>query len=267
MANSPTNDSVTSASTTLQMLVDAINAASGGTVQYAFEDNPFIGDDLNGGEPGGNIRNAYLYRVDRGVDYGRARSAPSTPTAPPPPSSAAMRRPTIPSSPRGRLVADFTFNGQTMTIVNNHFSSKSGSGALMGAQPPFVDSTEDARAEQAQAVNTFVDSLLAANSGARVVVSGDLNEFEFEPNGGPPGHGHLSRTVPMPSTLPEYTVGGTAVLDSMADMLPVNERYDYVFEGNSQSLDQMYVTDAGPRQCAVRHRSYQCRVRQPGQRP
>ncbi len=30
----------------------------------------------------------------------------------------------------------------------------------------------------------------------------------------------------------------------MSDMLPVNQRYDYVFDGNSQSLDQMYVTNA-----------------------
>ena len=36
---------VTSASVTLQMLVDALNAAAPAGVEYAFIDNPFIGDD------------------------------------------------------------------------------------------------------------------------------------------------------------------------------------------------------------------------------
>ncbi|HKU95106.1 MAG TPA: Ig-like domain-containing protein, partial [Vineibacter sp.] len=52
---------VTSASATLQRLVDTINAAAaatGSSAHYAFQDNPFIGDDLNGGQPGGNIRTA-----------------------------------------------------------------------------------------------------------------------------------------------------------------------------------------------------------------
>ena len=30
----------------------------------------------------------------------------------------------------------------------------------------------------------------------------------------------------------------------MSETLPVNQRYDYVFDGNSQSLDQMYVSNA-----------------------
>ena len=60
--NGPTNDAVTSASLTLQMIVDAVNAAGGPS--YAFLDNPFIGDDTSSGEPGGNIRTAYLFRTD-----------------------------------------------------------------------------------------------------------------------------------------------------------------------------------------------------------
>ncbi len=245
--NGPTNDSVTSASTTLQMLVDAINAisaASGGAVQYAFQDNPFIGDDLNGGEPGGNIRNAYLYRVDRGVDLVEsslrtidANGAATTAVG----GNADASHPFFES--RLPLVADFTFNGQTMTIVNNHFSSKGGSGALMGTQPPF-NSDEDARAAQAQAVNTYVDTLLASDPDARVVVAGDLNEFEFEePMAVLQGKATYQDGADA-DTMPEYTAGGTPILNAMVEMLPVDERYDYVFDGNSQSLDHMYVTDA-----------------------
>src|SRR5262249_588806 len=64
----PTDNGVTSAATTLQMLVDALNGAAPAGVHYAYIDNPFIGNDTNGGEPGGNIRTAFLYRTDR-VDF------------------------------------------------------------------------------------------------------------------------------------------------------------------------------------------------------
>ncbi|MGD9880243.1 MAG: choice-of-anchor I family protein [Reyranella sp.] len=242
--NGATNDAVTSASTTSQMLVDAINAASGGTVQYAFQDSPFIGDDLNGGEPGGNIRVAFLYRVDRGVDLVEsslrtldANGAPTTAVG----ANNAAGHPFFDS--RLPLVADFTFNGRTVTVVNNHFSSKGGSGALMGTQPP-LNGAETARAAQAQAVNSYVDSLLAANPNARVVVSGDLNEFEFEePMQVLSGHATYL-DGPDADTLPEFSIGGAEVLHAMSETLPVNQRFDYVFDGNAQSLDQMYASTA-----------------------
>lgn len=54
---------VTSASQTLQMLVDTILHAVGPTDSWA--DNNFIGDETNGGEPGGNIRAVYIYLDSR----------------------------------------------------------------------------------------------------------------------------------------------------------------------------------------------------------
>ena len=46
--------------------------------------------------------------------------------------------------------------------------------------------------------------------------------------------------------------------------LPVEERYSYVFEGNSQALDHLLVSP-GRGAGDVRHRSCQCRVHRPGQ--
>lgn len=235
-----TNSTTVSASITLQALVDAINAAAvaaGSPAVYAFQDNPFIADDQNGGEPGGNIRNAFLYRTDRGVDLVEASlktisaaGAGTTAVG----ENADVAHPF--NASRLPLVADFTFNGQTITVIGNHFSSKGGSGALMGAQPPF-NGAEDARAEQAQAVNTFVDSLLAADARARVVVAGDLNEFEFEePMLVLEGTGTYANGV--------FTAGGEEVLHAMIESLPVNQRFDYIFDGNAQSLDQIYVSTA-----------------------
>ena len=57
----PTDDGVVSANATLGALADAINSASGVTYSFA-EVEPISNED--GGQPGGNIRVAYLYRPD-----------------------------------------------------------------------------------------------------------------------------------------------------------------------------------------------------------
>ena len=70
--------------------------------------------------------------------------------------------PTIRSSTsRPPLVATFSFNGEDVTIVNNHFTSKGGSAPLFGSDQPPFNAGEVQRAAQAQAVNNFVDTLLA----------------------------------------------------------------------------------------------------------
>lgn len=57
------DDGTVSANVTLQTLVNAIGVASGG-VQYSFVE-VVPENNQDGGEPGGNIRQAYLYRSDR----------------------------------------------------------------------------------------------------------------------------------------------------------------------------------------------------------
>ncbi len=111
---------VTAADVTLQTLIDRIVAAGGPT--YAFIDNPEvlpIPDAVNterptGGQPGGNIRTAFLYNP--------ARVSVGTVTA-----LADAEDTDNPGTPffeaRIPLAAEFTFNGNTFTIVNNHFSS------------------------------------------------------------------------------------------------------------------------------------------------
>ena len=56
----PTDDGTVSANLTLTNLVNSIANASGNKLQYSFvEIDPVDGE--NGGQPGGNIRNAFLY--------------------------------------------------------------------------------------------------------------------------------------------------------------------------------------------------------------
>lgn len=244
--------SVTNATQTLQMLVDAINAAAPEGVEYAFIDNPFIGDDSNGGEGGGNIRTAFIYRTDR-VDFvdGSLKTVAADGTAITDPAGNADQQ-NNPDNPffdsRPPLIATFEFNGEDVTIVNNHFTSKGGSGALYGSDDSPLNGGEVQRAAQAQAVNNFVDSVLANDPDAKIVVAGDLNDFEFEePLAVMNGTASVSNynvpgTDPIAATA-TYTPGGEQVLHDLLDTLPTNEHYDYVFEGNAQSLDHVLVSE------------------------
>ena len=240
--NGPTNDAVTSAALTLQMVVDAVNAAGGPS--YAFLDNPFIGDDTNGGEPGGNIRTAYLFRTDH-VSFiaGSLRTIGADGSAiagGPDPTHTDPDNPFFASRPP--LAADFIFNGEVVTVVNVHFPTKGGSGVLAGSiQPPF-NAGEVQRAAQAQAVNTFVDALLTANPSARVIVTGNLNEFEFEqPLDVLKGTASISGYDGNSATA-TYTPGGTQVLSNLLDTLAAGERFNFLFDGNAVALGHILVS-------------------------
>jgi VCBS repeat-containing protein len=249
----------TSAAGTLQLLVDKLNALSasaGGSAHYSYIDNPFINNNVdgtaNGGQPGGNIRTAYIYRDDRVSLVSnslKTLAADGTPITTP---GGNTDQATNPDNPfyqsRPPLVATFRFNGQDITVIDNHFTSKGGSAALLGTDQPPFDAGEVTRAAQAQAVNNFIDSVLAANPNAKIVVAGDLNEFQFEePLNVLKGTATVSNynvpgTDPITATA-TYTSGGVAVLTDLQDQLPADQRYDYVFEGNSETLDHLLVSN------------------------
>jgi hypothetical protein len=119
------------------------------------------------------------------------------------------------------LAGEFLWQGRKLFAIANHFNSKGGDHPLFGRFQPPVRISEVQRHQQAAIVNDFVDDLLAADRHARVAVLGDINDFEF------------SETTAI-------LEGG--VLTSLFDTLPVWERYSYVFDGNSQVLDQILVS-------------------------
>ena len=211
---------VTSANDTLQQLADAIETAGGPT--YSFIDNSFIGDKTSGGQPGGNIRTAFLYNPERvGLVDGSVESIQD--------SDQQTNEDNPFNGSRLPIVAKFTFNGEEVTVVNNHFSSKGGSAPILGLEQPFearqeevaVNGSLDERQAQANAVKGYVDGILGDNPDANVVVLGDLNEFEF---------------VSPIETLDESLTNLTNTVDE-------NERYSFNFQGNSQSLDHILVSD------------------------
>jgi hypothetical protein len=227
--NGATDNGVVDATQTLNTLVQAIQAAGGPVYQFRQIDPV---NDKDGGEPGGNIRVAFLFRTDRGLAFvdrpgGTSTSAVGVvagPTGPQLTTSPGRVDPINPAfnDSRKPLAGEFTFNGRTFFAVANHFNSKGGDLPLFGhAQPP-TRSSEVQRHQQAQILHDFVAQIVGADPNARVVVLGDLNDFEF------------SQTVAI------VKAGG--ILADLMDDLPLGERYSYVFEGNSQTLDHILVS-------------------------
>ncbi|MGE3957057.1 MAG: PxKF domain-containing protein [Vicinamibacterales bacterium] len=226
--NGTTNNGTVDASTTWSLLIAAIQSAGGPLYDYRQID-PLNGAD--GGAPGGNIRQGFLFRTDRGVAFVDRPGATSA-TANAVVGSGASTQlqyspgridPTNPafSASRKPLAGEFTFRGQRFFVIANHFNSKGGDDPLYGFTQPPVLVTETQRQQQATVLAGFVGQLLAADPSANIVVLGDLNDFEF--------------SAPM-STL--KSVG----LHVLMETLPQEERYSYVFEGNSQGLDHILVS-------------------------
>jgi predicted extracellular nuclease len=231
-SNGPTNDGTVDATLTLNELVAAIHSEGGPAYEFR-QINPLNNQD--GGEPGGNIRVGFLFRTDRGVAFvdrpGGDSTTPTTIVAGPngPQLSASPGRidptNTAWASSRKPLAGEFTFNGHHFFAITNHFNSKSGDQPLFGRfQRPTLTS-EVQRVQQAAIVNDFADDILAVDPQAEIVVLGDLNDFEFSP--------------PV-----QTLVGDPPILKPLMETLLPEERYSYVFEGNSQSLDHIVVSDS-----------------------
>ena len=227
-ATGGTGSPVVDANVTLDRLVAAIQAAGGPTYEYR-QINPVAHQD--GGEPGGNIRVGFLFRTDRGLAFvdrpgGDSTTAVAVVAGPNGPELSVSPGRVAPTntawnSSRKPLAAEFTYNGHKLFVIVNHFNSKGGDQGLFGPSQPPVLSSEVQRNAQATLLAGFVDDILAADPTANVAVVGDLNDFQFSP--------------PVQKLK-------DAGLTAMIETLPPNERYSYVFDGNSQVLDHIMVS-------------------------
>lgn len=153
--NGETNDGTVSADLSLSALSDAVRALSGATYNYTYI-APVNNQD--GGAPGGNIRNAYLFRADilqlRKPNAGNATLAnsvlPGAELEYNPgliePSNAAW------ANSRKPLVAAWeTLDGNnTFFTVNVHWGSKGGSSSIHGDARPPVNGGVEKRMAQAK---------------------------------------------------------------------------------------------------------------------
>ncbi|WP_338503746.1 Calx-beta domain-containing protein [Sphingomonas kaistensis] len=199
------NGSILSGVSNVQGLIDAIARISG--LVYTYVEIAPTAANTTGGEPNGNIRNGYLYLADRVTLVEGSLGLIEDPAF---------------SGSRKPLVATWSFNDQQFTTVNVHFTSRLGSDPLWGdAQPP-RDGGDASRTAQAAAVGDYVFDILSKDASKQFVLLGDWNGFYFE------------------KAQTQLTDGG--VFTNLSKLLPEEERYSYIFDGNSQLIDNMLVT-------------------------
>jgi Ca2+-binding RTX toxin-like protein len=251
--NGTTNDSVVSASVTLQQLINAIDAAGG--PHYTAIDAPPV-DDADGGAPGGNIRPAYLYLADKvtptaanGLTDANGDGIYEFPTANRIGTGNADFTNVRKSVPiEWALTGDTSHAAGTLWTIDNHFTSKGGSAPIESnaTDQPLYDEVNDngstKREGQAIALNAYVDGILAANPGAHIIALGDFNEYQFFPTI-QLATGAIVRTGIGTSTTGDTFAVSTPVLTDMTSTLPANEQYSYNFAGRAQELDHALLTN------------------------
>ncbi|NMO34179.1 endonuclease/exonuclease/phosphatase family protein [Streptomyces sp. GMY02] len=226
--NGATDDGTVGASKTVAKLIDAIVAAGGPRYEWRSIDPV---NDQDGGEPGGNIRQVFLFNPARvsftdrpggdsttavGVTKVHGKAALTASPGRIDPASDAWK------SSRKPLAGEFVFRGRTVFVIANHFASKGGDQGLTAQYQPPARSSETQRHLQATEVNAFVKDILKVQKNADVIALGDMNDFEF------------SDTAKI--------LEGRGELWSAIKSLPKNERYTYDYQGNEQVLDQILVS-------------------------
>jgi predicted extracellular nuclease len=229
------NDGTVSANGTLQTLVDAIYHA-GAAFNYSFIDVPPV-DNQDGGQPGGNIRTAYLYNPHKislvpgsprggsldankvvvdstgeiGLLFNPGRIDPTNEAW---------------NSSRKPLAANWqTVSGERFFTINVHYSSKRGSSSVHGDARPPVNGAVAERTSQVDITAAFARTLLDADPSASLLIAGDMNE-------------HVHATAVFAGF-----AGLVLDLDVVAD-IPEVERYTYVYDFQNQEIDHLFVSPA-----------------------
>jgi predicted extracellular nuclease len=190
---------VAGANENYKVLTDEIRRVGG--PQYAWAD---ISPELNadGGQPGGNIRNGFLYNPGRMElmegSLGRIGAED--------PAYDESRKPLI-----GRFRMKST--GVEIAVVNVHLASKRHQNGIFSLNHPGHDPRLQTRVRQVEIIRDILRELKA--QGIEYYVTGDFNDFEF------------SETL-------KTLVGDESV--NLVETLPENERYDYNHRGPSQAL-------------------------------
>ena len=250
-AGDGTSPTGTDASTTWQMLVDALNLATGAHYQWVDELPVY---NAEGGEQSGNIRVGFLYNTDR-VQLGDLAAN----------ATIAERRqftdrigdnardpgdrilysdnqvaginPADWSGTRRSLLGQFTFRGETVFVAANHFPSKLGSGNFWQFNQN-IDAGQPANAgwnqrnQVAEDLYSVLNFIQTASPNAGIVTGGDFNEFYFY--------------RPLEAATGYVFADGTARNDgarltNLTLTLPEAERYTYTFDGRSQAIDHILV--------------------------
>jgi len=235
-SSGPTDDGTVDANLTMQTMATAIKAASG--VQYSFIDiNPV--NDQDGGEPGGNIRQVYFFNPLKVKLAGTSPVGGSTQSTSVitesdgslglslnpgriDPTNSAWEDSRKPLVAVWEPVAE---GGERFFTINLQLIAKVGSSSFEGDARPPVNLGVQQRTAQVVEIANFVNTILAKNVNANIIVGGDCNEFI------------MARSVfaPFNDILNE--------VDEVAN-IPDVERYTYVFDQQNEQLDHLFVSSA-----------------------
>jgi len=227
--NGPSELQLVDSSETWQRIQAAILSIGGPAYDYRQID-PFPNAD--GGETGGNSRVGFLIRLDTGlkfIDRGKNSEERQTDIEMSPSGLHLTQSPGLISphdqafiDSRKPLIGEFEFLGEKFFVINLHLASKSGDSTLFGSiQPPLLKS-EHQRNHQAEVIHKFVNSMLQMDPEVEIMVLGDMNDFSW--------------SKPL-----QILDGGTLV--DLVSILPIQEQFTYIHEGNSQALDHIFVTN------------------------
>jgi predicted extracellular nuclease len=223
-----TGTTTLSAELTYARLTDAVVRQGG--PRYGFAEVRPEGADADGGEPNGNIRVGFLYRLDRVTLTPRGDGSSARAT------ELEMRdgRVLLTQNPgriapqdaawigqRKPLVAELVVLDTRIFFVNVHFISRLGDDPPFGATQPPAEPSALRRNAQARVVAAFIERLLTLDPAARVVVLGDFNDTEDSET-----LGIVERAGAENLTLRE----------------PLAERYTYNHLGTSEALDHVLVS-------------------------
>ncbi|MGO1420159.1 MAG: endonuclease/exonuclease/phosphatase family protein [Staphylococcus equorum] len=208
-----------------ERLIKDIEEAGGPKYKYLNID-PSMNED--GGQPDANIRVGFLYnpkrvQFDKSIESGDADTAVSYKDGDLTlnPGRIDPNNPALDDS-RKPLAAQFKFHGEQVIVLANHWNSKNGDTPLFGSQQPPVLESENQRVEIAKSVGRFVEQVQKDNPNANIVSVGDYNDFQW--------------SKPL-KTFESFN------MSNMIYDLPESERYSYNYQGNSQALDHIFVSN------------------------
>ena len=208
---------VVDASKTYRHLISSIHNLHGPTYAWA-EIPPIAGDD--GGQPGGNIRNAFLYVPDRVelIDDSLLRIGVDAVAF---------------DGSRKPLLARFRVKttGNELAVINIHLASKRHQRGIFAPEQPGFDSRHHVRVQQAELIRETLLDLI--EEGIDYYVTGDFNDVEF------------SETL-------RVMTGDESV--NLLDTLLPDDRFDYNHRGKLQALMHGVISK---RQAEEGHAAYE----------
>ncbi|HIH1373223.1 TPA: endonuclease/exonuclease/phosphatase family protein [Staphylococcus pseudintermedius] len=228
--NNGPNKGSSDASASYKRLIQAIKDAGGPTYRYVNIDPE---NNVDGGQPEANIRVGFLYNPER-VTFNDHIPAGDATTSVAYENNQLTRNPgrIAPQDPafedvRKSLAAQFDFKGQQVIAIANHWKSKRGDDGLFGSHQPVRLTSEPQRVEIAHRIGEFTAQVQQQNPNAAIISVGDYNDFQW--------------SKPL-KTFESYG------LTNKVNDVPKNKRYSYVYQGNTQTLDHILVSEHLKRQ-------------------